>query len=104
MTGKYLQILRYKADTFTTNQRLALKDPEGNLLAILTIESMWEPDKASEARHVFGTEDDLHPAVNYLKHSGEVYIGGKVTGVQLPSHYDFIHLRSTTLMSVLFTK
>jgi sulfate adenylyltransferase len=80
------------------NQRVALKDPEGNLLALLTVESIWEPDRKFEAQTVFGTLDELHPAVYYLNRCGEFYVGGKISGVQLPTHYDFTQLRRTNFI------
>jgi sulfate adenylyltransferase len=45
---------------------------------------------------VFGTHDTTHPAVNYLFHkAGKVYLGGPVTGIQPPVHYDFKGRRDT---------
>ncbi len=39
---------------------------------------------------VFGADDCAHPAVNYLHNTaGKVYLGGPVTGIQQPVHYDF---------------
>jgi len=45
---------------------LVLRDAEGVALALLDVESRWQPDKAREAQAVFGTRDEAHPAVNYL--------------------------------------
>ena len=45
----------------------------------MTIESIWEPDFNLESKLVYGTVDQVHPAVNYLfSLSNTVYIGGKV--------------------------
>jgi len=78
-------------------QRIALLDPkEGIPLAILTIESMWKPDKIKEAIQVFGANDQAHPAVWYLfNKAGDYYVGGAVEGIQIPPHYDFVDLRQT---------
>ena len=36
------------------------------------------------------------PAVRYLlDHAGSVYLGGRVQGIEAPTHYDFKHLRDT---------
>jgi sulfate adenylyltransferase len=75
---------------------LTLRDVEGVALAILDITDIWTPDRLAEARQVMGTDDDTHPAVNYLLHSSNpVYVGGRLRGVQVPTHYDFRHLRMT---------
>jgi sulfate adenylyltransferase len=75
---------------------IALRDPEGVLLATLEISDLWEPDLASEAERVYGTTDDTHPAVDYLLHrSNPVYVGGRVRGVEPPTYFDFKLLRDT---------
>src|SRR5690606_11055680 len=53
-------------------------------------------DRKTEAEQVFGTTDTKHPAVNFLLNkSGPRYLGGKLTGVEPPRHYDFNALRDT---------
>ena len=70
--------------------------PEGVILAILSISDKWVPNKAVEAEKVFGADDLAHPAVNYLHNqAGKVYLGGPVTGIQQPVHYDFKARRDT---------
>ncbi|WP_111428325.1 bifunctional sulfate adenylyltransferase/adenylylsulfate kinase [Rhodobacteraceae bacterium DSL-40] len=77
-------------------QDIALRDPEGVILAILSISDKWVPNKSLEAEKVFGADDIAHPAVNYLHHkAGAVYLGGPVTGIQQPVHYDFRARRDT---------
>jgi sulfate adenylyltransferase len=75
---------------------VALRDPEGVLLATLEVSDIWEPDKAAEARGVFGTEDEHHPGVYYLMHrAGKMYLGGRLRGVEPPTYYDFKLLRDS---------
>ncbi len=75
---------------------LALRDPEGVMLAVLHVEDVWRPDREAEARAVFGTASREHPGVAYLLDAtGPVYVGGRVEGIQLPAHYDFRTLRLT---------
>ena len=77
-------------------QDIALRDQEGVILAILSVTDRWTPDKSGEAVGVFGADDIAHPAVNYLHHkAGPVYLGGPVTGIQQPVHYDFKARRDT---------
>ena len=84
------------AETISEGDHIALRDQEGVLIATMTVEDMWTPDKKQEARGVFGTEDEAHPGVNFLfNHANPVYLGGTLSGVESPIHYDFKHLRDT---------
>ncbi|PRY92585.1 sulfate adenylyltransferase [Hasllibacter halocynthiae] len=84
------------AEGLKPDQDVALRDPEGVILAILSVGDVWTPDKAREAERVFGADDLAHPAVNYLhNHAGPVYVGGRITGLQPPVHYDFRARRDT---------
>ncbi len=77
---------------------IALRDPEGVILAILSVTDRWTPDKKHEAEKVFGNgaDDIAHPAINYLHNvAGPVYLGGPITGIQPPTHYDFKARRDT---------
>ncbi len=77
-------------ETLTIGEDIALRDQEGVILATMTVTDRWQPDKAREAAGVFGADDEAHPAVNYLHNSaGKIYLGGPVTGLQQPVHYDF---------------
>ena len=77
-------------------QDIALRDQEGVILATMTVTDKWVPNKSREAELVFGADDKAHPAVNYLHHkAGKVYLGGPVTGIQQPVHYDFKSRRDT---------
>ncbi|MEO1191316.1 MAG: bifunctional sulfate adenylyltransferase/adenylylsulfate kinase [Pseudomonadota bacterium] len=79
-----------------TGGKVALRDGEGVILAVLEVTDKWSPDKAREAEKVFGTTSTEHPAVNYLMNSaGPVYLGGPITGLQAPIHYDYRARRDT---------
>lgn len=91
-----LDVTREFAQKLSPGERIALRDPEGVALALMTVEDIWEPDKTAEAEGVFGSADKAHPAVNYLfEQAGPVYLGGPVQGLVPPTHYDFRHLRLT---------
>ena len=76
--------------------KIALRDPEGVMLALLHVEDVWQPDREAEAKSVFKTTSQVHPTVAYLTHrSHPWYVGGRLEGLQLPSHYDFKTLRHT---------
>ena len=84
------------AGQLKVGETIALRDPEGVLVATMAVSDLWRPDKAAEARAVFGTTDELHPGVSYLMHrANPVYLGGKLRGVEAPAHYDFRVLRHT---------
>jgi sulfate adenylyltransferase len=91
-----LDVSQKFADTVEPGQDIALRDQEGVILAILSVTDKWVPDKAREAEKVFGADDLAHPAVNYLHNvAGPVYLGGPITGIQPPVHYDFRARRDT---------
>jgi len=92
----YLDIEENQAEKLEIGSRLGLRDTEGFMPAVLTIESIWRPDKKKEAELIYGTTDCRHPGVAYLYDNvKDVYIGGSVQGIQLPFHYDFETLRDT---------
>lgn len=84
------------AEKIEPGQDIALRDAEGVILAILSVTDKWVPNKENEAVKVFGADDLAHPAVNYLHNvAGKVYLGGPITGIQQPVHYDFKARRDT---------
>ena len=84
------------AKSLNNGQRIALRDQEGVIIAILEIADIYEPNKNKEAEHVYGTNDISHPSVNYLYNkAGDIYLGGKITGIQPVVHYDFRAIRDT---------
>ena len=86
--------------------KIALRDKEGFILAVLEIEDIWKPDLELEAQSVFGTRDAKHPGVNYLLNtSNKNYIGGRINKVSAPHHYDFQELRhSPDELKLIFKK
>jgi len=91
-----LDVSESVANKLEVNSKLALLDEEGFMLAVLNIESKWQPDKKKEAKQVYGTDDYSHPGVKYLyEQTNNTYVGGAIEGVQLPFHNDFETLRDT---------
>jgi sulfate adenylyltransferase len=91
-----LDVTRDFADGLNEGDTIALRDAEGVLIALLDIADIWEPDKAAEAKGVFKTTDEAHAGVRYLmRTANDVYLGGRLRGVEPPTHYDFKHLRRT---------
>jgi sulfate adenylyltransferase len=78
------------------SSKIALRDGEGVMLAVLHVDEVWQPDRMAEAKAVFGTTSAVHPGVDYLLNKGNAwYVGGRIEGLQMPSHYDFRTLRLT---------
>ena len=76
--------------------KIALRDAEGVMIAILHVEDIWQPDRQAEGKAVFNSTSVAHPGVAYLMNrSNPWYVGGRLEGLQLPSHYDFKALRQT---------
>ncbi|KAI1203512.1 putative sulfate adenylyltransferase [Nemania serpens] len=77
--------------------RVTLRDlRDDRNLAILTVDDIYKPDKVLEAKEVFGSDDEAHPAIKYLfRTAGEYYVGGKVEAINRLQHYDFVDLRYT---------
>jgi sulfate adenylyltransferase len=91
-----LDVTEELARSIGPGSTVALRDPEGVMLAALRVEEVWEPDRAAEAQMVFGTTSRVHPGVDHLLgRTRPWYVGGKLEGVQLPVHYDFRALRLT---------
>ena len=47
------------------SSKVALRDPEGVMLAVLHVEEVWQPDRAAEAKAVFNSTSKLHPGADY---------------------------------------
>jgi sulfate adenylyltransferase len=78
------------------SSKVALRDPEGVMLAILHVEDVWQPDRKTEAKAVFNSTSKAHPGADYtINKSNPWYAGGRLQGTQAPSHYDFRSLRLT---------
>lgn len=74
---------------------VALRDERNELLAVLTIEEIYEWKLDEVAAKVFGTQDSRHPLVAEMHQWGRLNISGRLRVIQLPRHYDFQNLRLT---------
>ena len=91
-----LDVSQAFSNSLKIGQNIALRDQEGVILATITVTDSWLPKKKREAEVVFGADDLAYPAVDYLYNkAGPVYLGGPVTGIQEPVHYDFRNRRDT---------
>jgi len=91
-----LDVAEEVASRLETGSRLALRDPEGEMLAVLHVGDRWELDRESKAQAVYGTLDRAHPGVRHLyERTNNIAVGGRLEGLRLPAHYDFVELRRT---------
>ena len=84
------------AKTLEAGSKLALRDPEGVMVAALDVDDVWQPDRQAEARAVFGTTNSEHPGVaQVVEQSNPFYVGGTIIGLEPVTHYDYKLLRHT---------
>lgn len=83
------------SDELKVGQDIVLRDRKNNMLAILSIEEMYEWDRHELASKVFGTNDSRHPIVAEMERWGKINLSGPLKVLQLPIHYDFKDLRHT---------
>jgi sulfate adenylyltransferase len=75
---------------------LALRDPEGVMLAALDIREAWRPDLRAEAATVLGSMDDAHPGVEHLLRRTQAwYVSGELEVLRLPERPGLDGLRHT---------
>jgi sulfate adenylyltransferase len=72
---------------------VALVDQHNNLLASMTVEEIFEWDRAREARLAYGTNDLRHPLVSEMNTWGELCVTGRLRVFALPRYHDFRSLR-----------
>ena len=82
-------------DEIRLGMDIALRDSKNNLLAIQTVEEMYEWDLEEMAVKAFGAFDTRHPIVAEMHRWGRVNIAGRLEALRLPPHLDFADLRRT---------
>jgi sulfate adenylyltransferase len=59
---------------------------KGEQLAVLTVSSVFKPNKAKEAKLCYGTSSLEHPGVSMIAgERGHLYLGGRLQGLRLPT-------------------
>ncbi len=74
---------------------IALRNAKNELLAVMTIEEVYEWDKAEYSLKALGSTDPRHPLTAEMARWGRLNISGKLQVLQLPTHYDYRELRLT---------
>jgi len=73
-----LSVSQEIADSLSLKDEVAMVDGQGNALAILTVEDIFNHDKEKEAVEVYKTDSPEHPGVKYINDVGPVLVGGKI--------------------------
>jgi len=76
-------------------QEVALRDRKNHLLALMTIEEIYEWDLRETAQKVFGSTDLRHPLIAEMYRWGKMNISGRLRVLQLPPRFDFQEWRLT---------
>ena len=82
-------------DGIRIGQDVALRDAQNHLLAVLSVEEIYEWEIAEIANKVFATRSLRHPLIAEMHRWGRFNLSGRLRIVQLPPHYDFRELRLT---------
>ena len=84
------------AQKLEPGSKVALRDAEGFMPAVLTVTQVWEADKGQEAEGVYGTRSSDHPGVRYLyERVKSHYVGGTLEGMGILAHHEFENLWDT---------
>ena len=57
---------------------------QGNPMAILEVEEIWDYDMSAMCKSVYGTDEEKHPGVKRTMEYKEKFLGGKITLVNRP--------------------
>lgn len=82
-------------EPISIGQEIALRDLKNNLIAVITIEEIFEWDLSHEAKRVYGTTDVRHPLVAEMHTWGKRYVSGPLRVLNLPKYFSFVELRRT---------
>ena len=76
-------ISKKNTENFTEDDQVALTH-NGEAVALLEIEDIFEPDKKYWAKSVFGTIDENHPGVKRIFNQDSVLLGGNIDLIKRP--------------------
>ncbi len=80
------------AQSLQPGNKVALRDAEGFMPAVLHVSEVWPADPEGEMQRA---RDAGLPLPEPLAQAGQYYVAGRVEGVALPPRHDFLPLRLT---------
>ncbi|MEL7241807.1 MAG: sulfate adenylyltransferase [Cyanobacteria bacterium J06641_2] len=90
-----LQISESEAEQYKLDSEIALAYPNGEILAVMSVNSKFKPDQNFEAEQVYRTSEQAHPGVKAMLQEGNVYLGGPIKLVNSVPYQDFLDYRLT---------
>ena len=84
-----------KTEQIEAGREIVLRTAKNELIGVMSIEEVYEPDLNYEALQVCGSNDVRHPLVAEMASWERTYISGPLKVIDLPAHYDFSELRRT---------
>jgi len=88
-----LAVTGAEAAPLREGKEVALCEPGGRVLAVLTLKEKYTYDREQEALAVYRTSDAKHPGVARLYAQGDVLLGGDVAVVNRPANAAFPQYR-----------
>ncbi|MEO8215670.1 MAG: bifunctional sulfate adenylyltransferase/adenylylsulfate kinase [Acidobacteriota bacterium] len=82
-------------DGLTLDGQISLRDSRNNVVALMTVDEIYEWDRDGVEAMVFGSRDPRHPLVSEMQRWGTLNISGPLTVVEIPERHDFQELRLT---------
>ncbi|HEX2832205.1 MAG TPA: bifunctional sulfate adenylyltransferase/adenylylsulfate kinase [Thermoanaerobaculia bacterium] len=79
----------------TLDSDVALRNSRNEILAVMTVEELYEWDREAVATNVFRTTSRSHPLVAEMDRWGDLNASGRLRVLRLPSAPDFAELRRT---------
>jgi sulfate adenylyltransferase len=76
-------------------EEILLRSLNNDIIAILSVEEIFNWNLEREATLVYKTNDLRHPLVAEMRSWGSRYVSGPVKVIELPQHYDFAALRKS---------
>src|SRR4051812_5529868 len=72
-----LDVTEEFAEGLSEGTSVALRDPEGVMIATIEVTELYRPDREQEAKAVYGTDNPEHPGVAHvLQRTNPVYVAG----------------------------
>ena len=78
------------------DSEIALRDSRNNIIAVMSVDEIYELDRDEFSRVVLGTDDLRHPLNAEMQRWGDLNISGKIRLLSPPRHFDFTSLRLTS--------
>jgi len=77
------------------DREIGLRNGRNEILAILTIDEIYEWNRSEAAAGILGTTDPKHPLVAEMEGWGKLNVSGRLQVLKMPSYYSFKELRLT---------